>query len=243
MTAGPTPLPPARLAGDGGADPLPPRAGVRRDLRAGARAAAKWSSRPRTRCSASPPPGRGRMESAVANLVAPASPRSSPRAASSASAGPSCATPTAPTPAHLEFEWGEKVDPARVDAGAGRARSARRGPSSRHPVRDLDRRRQRRPGARRGRARRTARSSAWTPSRASARSTCPRTSGAWTWSSPGSQKSLMSPPGPRLRLGLRSRDGARGAQSRGAAATTSTGSARAKGQLQGPARHSRSPRP
>ena len=52
--------------------------------------------------------GTGAMESAVANLVAPASRRWSPRAASSASAGPSCATPSAPTPAHVEFEWGEQ---------------------------------------------------------------------------------------------------------------------------------------
>ena len=69
----------------------------------------------------------------------PASPPWSPRAASSASAGPSCATPTAPTRTHLEFEWGEKVDPARLDealAGLDRPREG----GVRHPVGDLDRR-------------------------------------------------------------------------------------------------------
>ena len=55
-----------------------------------------------------------------------ASPPWSPPAASSASAGPRSATPTAPTPLHLEFEWGEKVDPARLDeALAGLGRPAR----------------------------------------------------------------------------------------------------------------------
>ena len=59
------------------------------------------------------------MESAVSNLVAPASRRSSPRAASSASAGPSCATPTAPTRCTSSSSGATKVDPARLDQALG----------------------------------------------------------------------------------------------------------------------------
>ena len=45
---------------------------------------------------------------------------------------------------HLEFEWGEKIDPARLDeAIAAHAKAAAR--RVRHPVGDLDRGRSRRP--------------------------------------------------------------------------------------------------
>ena len=82
--------------------------------------------------------GTGAMESAVANLVGPGDP------AVVASCGKFgqrwaelCDAYGAET-LHLEFEWGEKVDPARLDAGARRP-----GPPGasgvRHPVGDLDR--------------------------------------------------------------------------------------------------------
>ena len=62
------------VAGDGGADALPPRSGLHRGLRAGARAASRRSSRRATRCRSSRAPARGAMESAVANLVRPGEP-------------------------------------------------------------------------------------------------------------------------------------------------------------------------
>ena len=95
--------------------------------------------------------GTGAMESAVANLVDPrASPPSRSRPASSASAGASSATPTAPRRCVVDAEWGEKLDPARLDEALARPRApgARR---VRDPVGDLDRRRPRRPRPQRGR--------------------------------------------------------------------------------------------
>ena len=147
MTAGPTPLPPAVSPGDGRADPLPPRAGLHRDLRARPRRDCPRSSRPTTTCSASPRPASGALESAVANLSrARASPRSSPPAGSSASAGRSSARRSAPTSTHVEFEWGEKVDPARVDEALGV--DGREAEGRLHdPVGDLDRGAQRHRGA------------------------------------------------------------------------------------------------
>ena len=94
MAAGPTPLPPRVVPGHGRADPLPPRARLRRGVRALPRAAARGCSRPRTTCSASPLQGSGGMESAAANLIQPGRRgRSSPRAASSASASSSWPRP------------------------------------------------------------------------------------------------------------------------------------------------------
>ena len=74
MTAGPTPVPPAVLPGDGRAGALPPRAGVRRALRAraGAPAAVFQTSNDVLVFAAS---GSGAMESAVANLVRPGTAR------------------------------------------------------------------------------------------------------------------------------------------------------------------------
>ena len=93
--------------------------------------------------------GTGAMESAVANLVGPGDP------AVVASCGKFgqrwaelCDAYGADT-VHLEFEWGEKVDPARLDEAL--ARPGPPGAGGVHdPVGDLDRRRQRHPGAQRG---------------------------------------------------------------------------------------------
>ena len=86
------------LAGDGRADALPPRARLRRALRARARRACRTSSAPSNPVLAFAASGSGAMESAVANLVRPGheGARAAPRA-SSASAGSSSARPTAPS--------------------------------------------------------------------------------------------------------------------------------------------------
>ena len=95
---GPDAAPACRLAGDGGADPLPPRARVRRDLRAGPRPAQDGlpdaQRRAAVRGLGVGRDGVGRGQPAGARATS----RSSRRPGSSASAGPSCATPTAPTP-------------------------------------------------------------------------------------------------------------------------------------------------
>ena len=143
------------LAGDGGADPVPPRAGVHRDLRARAGAPEDGLPDRRTRCCCSPPPGTGALESAVANLIAPGDvARGRLLRQVRRSAGRSCARPTAPRPCHLEFEWGEKVDPAEVERALAERGGEREG-ALHDPVRDVDRRPERR--ARAGRGRRRAR--------------------------------------------------------------------------------------
>ena len=131
------------LAGDGGADPLPPRAGVHRDLRARAgapedglpdrergagvrrlRAPARWSR-----------PSRTWSRPATSALVASCG-KFGQRWAEL------CDAYGAET-VHLEFEWGEKVDPAEVERAL--AERGRRGEGALHdPVGDLDRRPQRR---------------------------------------------------------------------------------------------------
>ena len=123
LTAGPTPLPPSVSAGDGASRSSTTGRPPSSRSTPGSWSACRWSSRPATTSSASPPRGPARWSRRSPTWWSPASPPWSPRAASSASAGPSSATPTAPTPSHLEFEWGEKVDPARLDealAGLGR---------------------------------------------------------------------------------------------------------------------------
>ena len=170
-----------RLPGDGRADPLPPGAGLRRGLLARARtAAAVFQTAQRVLCFAAS--GTGAMESAVANLVAPGEP------AMVASCG------------KFGQRWARalrrlrrRARPTRVRVGReGRPRAPRRGARRRassrarlrHPVGDLDRRAQRHPRPERGRARARRRSSASTRSRGSAPSTCRRTNGASTSSSP-----------------------------------------------------------
>ena len=125
--------------------------------------------------------GTGAMESAVANLVAPGEP------AVVASCGKFgerwaelCEAYGAET-VHLEVEWGEKIEPARLDeCSRASSRPAQavfvtQSETSTGVVNDIR--------ALNEVAPRTARCSASTPSRASAPSTCPRTSGAWTSSS------------------------------------------------------------
>ena len=103
------------LPGDGRADALPPRAGLRRGLRAGARAAASWSSRPRTTCCCSPPRAAARWSRPSPTWCAPASRRWWPAAASSASAGPSSATPTERRRSTGRPSGVSEVDPAELD--------------------------------------------------------------------------------------------------------------------------------
>ena len=170
-----------RLAGDGGADPLPPRSGLRRDLRAGAGAAA----------AGLPDPQRGALLRRLGHRRDGVGGRQPGRARRARrrrlvrqvrrSAGRSSATPTAPTPPS-RVRVGREGRPGAARRGARRPRPPGAG-RVRDPVGDLDRRRQRRPGAERGRHARTARCSASTLSRGSAPSTCPRTSGGSTWSS------------------------------------------------------------
>ena len=106
MTAGPTPLPPRGQPGDGRADPLPPRAGLRRGLRAGAGAPAGRCSRPPTTCSASPPRAPARWSPRSPTWSRRATAPWSPRPASSASAG-----------RELCEAYGAEVDPPRVRVG------------------------------------------------------------------------------------------------------------------------------
>ena len=64
--------------------------------------------------------GSGALESAVGQSRAPRPSRcSSPRAASSASAGPSCADAYGGQTVHWETEWGQKVEPAELDRVLG----------------------------------------------------------------------------------------------------------------------------
>ena len=72
------------------------------------------SSGPRARCSCSPPRAAARWSPRWPTSSAPASRRSWPPAASSASAGPSCATPTARDTIHFEAGWGNRVEPGRA---------------------------------------------------------------------------------------------------------------------------------
>ena len=76
-------------------------------------------------------------------------------------------------------------------AGLGRPRAG----GFRHPVRDLDRRRQRHPGAERGRRRAAARCSAWTPCPGLGAVDLPQDEWGVDVVVAGSQKSLMCPPG------------------------------------------------
>ena len=116
MTAGPTPLPPAVSAGDGRADPLPPRAGLHRGLRAGPGAAPRRSFRPATTCSRFAASGTGAMESAVANLVVPGEPALVASARQVRRAlGASSARPTAPTSSTWSSSGARRIDPARLD--------------------------------------------------------------------------------------------------------------------------------
>ena len=108
--------------------------------------------------------------------------RWSPPAASSASAGPSSATPTAPTPTHVEVEWGERVDPARLElALAGletqpRAVFVTQSETSTGVVNDIR--------ALNEVARAHGAVLCVDAISGLGASTCPRTSGGWTWSSP-----------------------------------------------------------
>ena len=186
MTAGPTPLPPARVAGDGRADALPPRAGLHRGLRAGARPPQGGVRDRRTRCSV-----RGlRQRGARVGRREPRPARASrpwwPPAASSASAGPSCATPTAPRRSTGRPSGGAGSSPRELDRVLGE-NAGRRG-RVHHLLRDLDRRDQRHPRAGRGRPspRRADRRRRGLGTRRRCR--CRRTSGASTWSWPGRRR-------------------------------------------------------
>ena len=177
-----------RLAGDGRADPLPPRARVRRALRARARAPARASSRPsndvlvvrrqrlgrdgvggrqprpprRAACSPAPPASSASAGSSSCDAYGADARRATSRAGASASTRPR-------STALLAENAGIEVVFATL-------------------VGDLDRRRQRHPGDRRGRRARTARSSSSTRSPASAPPSCARTSGASTSSSPARRR-------------------------------------------------------
>ena len=93
--------------------------------------------------------GTGALESAVANLVRPGEPV---LVASCGKFGERwfelCEAYGAET-IHWETEWGRKVDPPRSTSGSPRTRDRAR---LHHLLRDLDRRRERRPRAHRGRA-------------------------------------------------------------------------------------------
>ena len=132
---------------------------------------------------------------------------SSPPAASSASAGPSSATPTAADTTHLEVEWGEKVEPDRLDACSRelerkpRAVFVTQSETSTGVVNDI---RALNEVAR-------AHGAVLCVDAISGLGAVDLRQDEWGVDVvvSGSQKSLMCPPGPRLRLGLRARDGAR----------------------------------
>ena len=187
MTAGPTPVPPAVSQAMADADALPPRAGVRRALRARARPPARASSPPRNPVLAFAASGTGRA--GVRRRQPRATRHEGARArrpASSASAGSSSARPTAPT--------SSRTSPAgaRASTRRGRPRCSTENPGVEVVFgtlqRDLDRHRARHPGDRRGRCAATTRCWSSTPSRASAPRACCRTSGASTWSSPARRR-------------------------------------------------------
>ena len=150
MTAGPTPLPPRVSPGDGRADPLPPRARLRGALRARLEASSR-SSGPRTTCSASPPraPGAWSPPSPTSRPGEPAARRllrQVRRALGGAQRGLRRRAPPS------SVEWGDRVEPASSTRVLGEHRPAHEG-RLHDPVGDLDRRRQRHPGAHRGRPR------------------------------------------------------------------------------------------
>ena len=200
MTAGPTPLPPA--VSQVMAEPiLYHRAPAFVEIyeRVLERLPQVFRTENDVLCFAST--GSGALESAVANLTRPGEPA---LVASCGKFGERWAELCEAFGAdleHVEFEWGEKVDPAARRRGAGRdGRSSRRSSS----------RRSRRPRpASSTTSRRSPRSRAST-----ARVLCvDAVSGLGAaellqdeWGVDvvvsGSQKSLMCPPGPRLRLGL-----------------------------------------
>ena len=158
--------------------------------------------------------------------------------ASSASAGSSSCEAYGAEIVRYEPGWGERLDPAEIDRLLGE-NDGDRG-RLRHAERDLHRRRPRRPGDRRGRPSATARSSPSTPSPASARPSCARTSGAIDVVVAGSQKALMCPPGLALRVASPSARSTTPAQRPGGRYYFDWGKT-AKGQREG--RRARSRRP
>ena len=209
LTAGPTPLPPAVSQVMARADPLPPRAGIRRDLRAGARAAAEGLPdrerrsllrRDRDRAPWSPP---------SPTWSAPGEPAVVASCGKFGERWAELCDAFGADTEHVEFEWGRRSIPARARRGAGRARRRRRGPSSSTQSETSTGVAQRHPGAQRGRARprlRPLRGRGLGPRR---RRAAPGRMGR------GRRRRRLAevadvPAGPRLRVGLRSRDGARG---------------------------------
>ena len=107
------------VAGDGGADGLPPRAGLRRGLRARAEPAQGRLPDGATRCRCSRAPARARSSRPSPTSSARASPPSWPPAASSASAGTSSARPTAPRRSTGRPSGGARSIPPGSTSGCG----------------------------------------------------------------------------------------------------------------------------
>ena len=223
MTAGPRRCRPRVVSGDGRADPLPPRSGVHRGLRARPRPPAAGLPDRQRRCSASPPRARARWSRPSPTCRVPGEP------AVVASCG------------KFGERWAELCDAYGAETVTSTSSGARRStrPAStrrslrlrppaarrlRDAVGDLDRRPQRRPR----------------PSTRSRRGhgavlCVDAVSGLGAVDLPqdewgvdvvvsGSQKSLMCPPGLGVRLGLASARWRSPPRARGAA-TTSTGRA------------------
>ena len=142
MTAGPTPLPPA--VSQVMAEPiLYHRAPAFIEIYARVLERLKMVFQTQNEVLTFAASGTGALESAVANLIAPGD------VAVVASCGKFgqrwaelCDAYGAET-VHLEFEWGEKVDPAAVERALAE-RGGRREGAVHHPVRDVDRRPERR---------------------------------------------------------------------------------------------------
>ena len=230
MTAGPTPGAARRLAGDGRADALPPRAGLRRAVRARARAPAARLPHRATPCSRSPRAARARWSRP--------SPTSCARARRRSPAPPGkfgerwiqlCEAYGADLVRH-EPGWGERLDPA--DDRPAAEREPRRRGRVRHAERDLDRHRARHPGDRRGRPppRRAARRRRRLRPRR--RASCEQDEWGVDVVVAGSQKALMTPPGLAFAsVSERALEAARAQAA--AAATTSTGAARPRARRKG----------
>ena len=150
MAAGPTPLPPRVSPGHGRADPLPPRARLRRGVRAlPRRLKGVFQTQNDVLCFASS--GSGGMESAAANLIKPGDEVLVASCGKFGERFVELAETWQAKVVHHDAGWGNKVEPGRPRPAAGRE-PGRRG-RLHDLLGDVDRRPQRHPGADPGRAR------------------------------------------------------------------------------------------
>ena len=219
MTPGPTPVPPAGAAGDGGADRASPRRRLPQGVRR-VRGAPEARSTARDDVLMFAASGTGRDGVGDHNLIARRRPDRRPLGRQLRRALGEDRRRLRLDVAHLKEEWGASPDPARLADELDANPATRRLP---HALGDLDRRRRRRRGARRASRRSTARSSSSTRSRASAPSSSRPTHGASTRSSPARRRRSCARPASR-RSPSRTRPTPQRRSPAARRATTSTGS-------------------